>query len=145
MKIKCLFFLLITASFYIRTCGAQNFIIGPMAESTAAGLQGGVVSGFIGKKQFSMGGFYLASIGRTQSDLVAPVRIYGVFAGIPIVKSSNLVFNVNGRVGISNDQFLVVIPGFDTRIRLTNWANVDLGAAWRYGRPAISAAMIIRI
>jgi hypothetical protein len=122
-----------------------SFMVGPMAETTSAGLQVGGVAGFMGKKQFSIGGFYLSSISRAQSDLATTVRIYGVFAAIPLVRATKIVFSINGRLGISNDQFLVVVPGFDTRIQLSRWAHVSLGAGWRYGKPALNGTFIFSL
>jgi len=145
MKKTALLVALISVIVLFQKVCAQNLFIAPMAESTIVGLQYGGYSGYITKKSFSIAAFYLRC--KTQSEIwpSQQVLFYGIQSSLPIVRNQKLIFSGTLRAGLANNQFMVVVPGVETRIRITTRFHSVLGASWRYGHAAINTSLMIKL
>ena len=140
MRLLILLFLLASG-----TAQTQNLFIAPTAESTVLGLQYGASLGYVAKNNFSAGAFYLT--GRVQSE-VWPEKtqtLYGLQSAVPLVRSPKIGFCANLRVALSNDRFVVLIPGAETRLRLSGSLQAVAGMAWRHGHASINSSLLIKL
>jgi|SRR5689334_21440604 len=124
---------------------AQNLFIAPMVESTIVGIQYGGSAGYLTKKSFSFAAFYLRSKAQSEIWPSQQVVFYGIQSSIPLVRSSKLLFGGNVRAGLANNQFVVVVPGVETRIKITSRFYSVIGASWRYGHAAINTSLVIKL
>lgn len=144
MNYKILFFILfITCT---ATAGrAQHLFLTPTVESTIIGLQYGGTIGYKSRKELTLGMFYLQTKVTSEVWPEPATTIYGVQTTIPLVRTSRLVFSASIRGGLADNQFLVVIPGAETRIRIFKNLYAVTGYAWRYGNSSIQAGAMFQL
>lgn len=144
MNYKFLLFIVFTTC--VATAGrAQHLFLTPTVESTIIGLQYGGTIGYKSKKDLTLGAFYLQT--KTTSEVwPEPVTtIYGAQTTVPLVRTSRLVFSASIRAGLADNQFVVVIPGAETRIKIFKNLHAVTGFSWRYGNASIQAGAMLQI
>lgn len=123
----------------------QHIFVAPVIETTIIGAQYGGSCGFMNKKGAYLAAFYQKN--RTSSEVWPSysIHVYGLLVSAPIITADKLTFAANLRTGISNDNFLVFIPGIETRISIKQWLQPVVGVSSRYGHAAISASLLLKL
>jgi hypothetical protein len=124
---------------------AQSFTLSPGVEKTVAGYQYAVSADFRSKGNWYFGGFYQSSIGSAVEGGSAKQTLYGVRTAFPLAKAENLAFLVNLRMGLADNQFVAVIPGVETEIKLTRQLSFVLGTSVRMRQLAASGKVVIKL
>jgi hypothetical protein len=142
---KKLILLLIEVTFFVVAANAQHLSLVPTVEKTVAGNQYGSMLVFQTKRLWSIGGFYQASLTRTSEGVQTTNPFYGVSISAPLVRSGKLNLFANGRVGVVNQDFLVVVPGLETEVRITRSISVSGLMSVRMSYPSAAARISIKI
>lgn len=132
-----IFFLILTMDVY-----AQQLVISSGLERTVSGTESHFASGYQTKKQWSLGVFYQTKITtppfeRSRNE-VGKDEWYGVYLNAPLAKSQRITLYAHIRVGLMNENFLMIAPSLETKVRLVKWAAVSVGSSYRQGYPAFS-------
>jgi hypothetical protein len=123
---------------------AQELVIAILAESTVAGPQYGGALGFEFKSKIGIGAVWQTELS-TESENTNPHQLYGGYVQVPISKSEKLALLANMRIGFSDEKYLVVIPGIETRLSVTKRLGVAFGMGMRMNYPAISGKIFTTI
>ena len=142
---KKIILLALEVTFFVVVANAQHISIMPTVEKTVAGNQYGTLLVLQTKKLWSIGGFYQASFTRTAEGVQATNPFYGVSISAPLVRSGKLNLFANGRVGVVNHDFLVVVPGLETEVRITRLISVSALMSVRMSYPSAAARIAIKI
>jgi hypothetical protein len=126
------------------TLKAQELVVAIQAESTVAGPQYGGTLAFELKNTIGIGAMWQTELSR-KSEATIPHQLYGGYIQLPISKSKKLALLANLRVGFSDDKYLVVIPGLETRLSITKRMGVAFGMGIRMNYPAISGKIYTTI
>jgi hypothetical protein len=137
--------ILFAVLFFVVSANSQHVLIVPSVEKTVAGNQYGLQLSIENKMQWSFGGFYQASWQPGETGMQFTNPFYGIIVNAPLVKSDRINFYFNTRLGLVNDQFFVVVPGFDTRLKLSSCLSFSIGSSLRMTYPSASARIIISI
>jgi len=144
MKTICILtFLMASAGAY-----AKMMAVSAGLEKTVAGNQYTVTLTRETAKKWSFGLFYQEdlSLGANHEKITsAPFNFYGSLISVPLVKSQKIQFSLLTRVGLADNQFLVIVPSMETRMTLNRRYAVAAGAGYRMGYPALSGRLIIKL
>ncbi|MBL0745823.1 hypothetical protein [Chryseolinea lacunae] len=124
---------------------SQHVVAGPVGESTIAGVQVGASVSYLSKREFSLGVFFVKSASRSDAWSTPHVVFYGVHTAVPLMRTSKIVFSGTFRAGLSNQQFVVVVPGAETRLMTNRRVQLVSSVAWRYGHAALGAALLLKL
>ena len=90
------------------------------------------------RKKFGVGIAYQASIMNKGSENVKLSDIfYGAAIQAPIAKSEKIDFFATVRVGFVNQNFLVALPGLETRIKTWRYLSTIFSMGYRVGYPSV--------
>jgi hypothetical protein len=126
------------------TIKAQELVVAILAESTVAGPQYGGTLAFELKNKLGIGAMWQTELSR-ESETAIPHQLYGGYIQVPIAKSEKIALLANVRVGFSDEKYLVVIPGLETRLSITKRLGVAFGMGMRMNYPAISGKIFTTI
>jgi hypothetical protein len=90
------------------------------------------------KAKWGIGAFYQASIYNTRKEGVELNNVfYGIGFQLPLAKTERIDFFVTARSGFVNENFFVVVPSLETRIKM--WRNLStiFCMGYRVGYPSI--------
>lgn len=108
------------------------------AEKTATRcLYGGGLT-FETKGKWGLGAFYQAGIiNEAKESLKLDDAFYGVLFQVPLAKTQKIDFFATARVGMVNENFFVIVPGLETRIKTWRKLSTIFSMGYRVGYPAI--------
>lgn len=121
----------------------QSLLTAAYAEYTVSGVQYGGTATWATERQWGAGIFYQSSLRTTENSNIK--EYYGLMLQVPIVRTSQLLLTGTLRSGIVNDQFLVVVPGLETRMELGKKIAVAFGMSVRMNYPAVSSKFIVKL
>ncbi len=121
----------------------QRLLTAAYAEYTVAGVQYGGMATWATERQWGAGIFYQSSLQTTENSNIK--KYYGLMLQVPIVRASKLLLTGTLRSGIVNDQFLVIVPGLETKVDLGKKIAVAFGMSVRMNYPAVSSKFIIKL
>jgi hypothetical protein len=124
-------------------CTSQDMIVSVLLESLVTGSQSGVSMMYESKAAFGMGGFYQRDL-RPSRELGTLSTFYGAQIQVPLVKSERLLFSAVVRGGLVNE-FIVLVPGLETRINIRRRFALALSSSMRMNYPALSGKVIVKI
>jgi hypothetical protein len=104
-----------------------------MAEKTIAGYEYGSSLTYRVKPLFAFGGFYQASIGRESERMTVNNPFYGILVSAPLRKCDQMNFYANTRIGLVNQNFMVIVPGIETEIQIFKTISLGIGMSMRKG------------
>src|SRR4051812_40755513 len=104
----------------VQTSLSQHLQLSPSAEKTIAGYEYGCALTFRTKSQFFFGTFYQTTFKRSSENIQVSNPFYGLVASAPLMKCDRMNFHANTRIGLINKTFLVMIPGIETELKLSN-------------------------
>jgi hypothetical protein len=123
--------------------GGQNLVVSVQAESTVAGPQYGPTVMYESKNAFGIGAFFQQNaLPSRETGQIS--SFYGSHLQVPLVRDSKILFFAVLRGGIANKQFVVIVPGVETRLNVTKRLATGLSASMRMGYPALSARLILK-
>lgn len=100
-------------------------------------LYGGAVT-FETKGKWGLGAFYQAGIiNEAKESLKLDDAFYGVRFQVPLAKTQKIDFFATARLGMVNENFFVIVPGLETRIKTWRKLNTIFAMSYRVGYPAI--------
>ena len=123
---------------------AQSIIFVGQSELTVSGPQYGLAFGYDFKSQWGGGAFYQSEIKRSH-EVIVPNSLYGAYLQIPLVKTDRIVFFARLRSGLSNEKFLVVLPGLETRVKMFRRTGCAFEMSMRMGYPSLSGKIFTTI
>ncbi len=123
---------------FITVAKSQTLHLSMGLEKTAPRcLYGGGLT-FETKGKWGLGAFYQTGIlnqGKESGELND--AFYGVLFQIPLAKSQKIDFFATARLGMVNENFFVVVPGLETRIKTWRKLSTTFGMGYRVGYPSI--------
>jgi len=131
--------------FFILAANSQQLLLAPTIEKTVAGNQYGSQLLFETKNQWSLGGFYQASLQNTGDGTQTVNPFYGVTVNAPIAKSGKMNFYFNVRGGVVNQYFIVVAPGIETKLKVSRYVSISFVTSVRMTYPSAGARISIKI
>lgn len=137
MTIRFIFLLLIT-TMALSTAKGQALQLSVGLEKTATRcLYGGDLT-FESKGKWGIGAFYQAGVpNESKESLKLKDAFYGLSLQVPIAKSQKIDFFATLRTGMVNEDFFVVVPGLETRIKTWRKLSTTFGMGYRVGYPSI--------
>lgn len=115
---------------------AIHFSAGVEKTATRCLYGGGLT--FETKGKWGLGAFYQAGIiNEAKESLKLNDAFYGVLFQVPLVKTQKIDFFATARLGMVNENFFVVVPGLETRIKTWRKLSTIFGMGYRVGYPAI--------
>lgn len=122
----------------------QNILIGVQTEITVAGHQygGSLLHETAGK--WGYGVFYQTSLSKSYEE-ASKKLLYGIQLHAPLAKSERIKVFATLKGGLANKQFVVVIPGLETHVAVSNRLGFAFGMSMRMSYPAISSKVIIKL
>lgn len=116
----------------------QGLYLSAGVEKTAKRvLYGGSLS-LESKGKWGIGAFYQTSLSNSVDEsLNGKDTFYGALFQIPIAKTDKINFLATARFGMANENFFVVVPGLETRIKTWKKLYTVFGMGYRVGYPAI--------
>lgn len=134
--------------FYLIICAAsligQNMLIGVQAEITVTGYQYGGSMLHETAEKWGYGVFYQTSLSKSYEE-ASKKLLYGIQLQAPLAKSERIKFFATLKGGLANKQFVVVIPGLETRVAIRNRLSIAFGMSMRVSYPAISSKIMIKL
>ncbi len=126
---------------------SQNLSFSSGLETTVAGTELHLSSGYNTKKNWGMGAFHqskLANKSLESGNTKPNDDWYGLYINAPIAntKKINVFFQI--RTGINENKFIVVVPSIETNLNLTKIISLSFGSSFRYSYPAFSFKTNIR-
>lgn len=122
---------------------AQRLEISAGAEKTAIGSS---VSARFGLSQrYKVQGGVFFQTGRNRGPAEFAFQKYdfaGGYLHLPLATSDKLIFGVLVYGGLVNNEFFVVTPAFETRVRVFPGAGVLFGCGYRYGYPSAQVGLV---
>lgn len=117
---------------------AQHLHLSAGAEKTATRLLYGGVLTLESKGKWGIGAFYQTSVSNSVDEtLHGKDTFYGAVFQIPLAKTEKINFFATARFGMANENFFVVVPGLETRIKTWKKLSTVFGMGYRVGYPAI--------
>ena len=90
------------------------------------------------KGKWGMGAFYQAGIlNDAKESLKLNDAFYGILFQVPLAKTQKIDFFATARLGLVNEDFFVVVPGLETRIKTWRKLSTVFNMGYRIGYPAI--------
>ena len=136
------FFLLVVFVTIVFSAKSQSLQLSIGVEKTAPKcLYGGGLT-FETKKKWVLGVFYQAAIlNEAKESLKFNDAFYGLVVQVPIAKSQKIDFFATARLGLVNEDFFVVVPGLETRIKTWRKLSTTFGMGYRVGYPSIGVKL----
>jgi hypothetical protein len=136
------FFLLVVFVSIVFSAKSQTLQLSIGVEKTAPKcLYGGGLT-FETKKKWGLGVFYQAAIlNEAKESLKFNDAFYGLVVQAPIAKSQKIDFFATARLGLVNEDFFVVVPGLETRIKTWRKLSTTFGMGYRVGYPSIGVKL----
>lgn len=122
----------------------QHALVSAYAETTVSGAEYGAGVAFESKSMWGLGGFLQQGFQHVDEN-TSPARFYGLHLHAPVARDKKLAFFATLRTGLVNDKFVVVVPGFETRMNVSGRLTASVGGAMRKGYPSLSARIGFRI
>jgi hypothetical protein len=141
---KRVFLAILFAGSVLSAC-SQSIYVSAIGESTVTGLQYGGAIGYRSGSHFQVGGFFQTGRAQSEAEPVTPSRFYGVETVLPVVRSVKIDFALHFRAGLSNDQFVVIVPGLLTVVNVARNFQLGTGLGWRYGKPSVQAQLQFKL
>jgi hypothetical protein len=138
---KTALFILLLVFFGFSNALSQKLLTSTYAEYTVTGVQYGGAATYATDRQWGVGIFYQSSLGATENHK----KYYGLLAQVPIVRTPQLLLTGTLRSGLANDQFVVIVPGLETRIELSKKIALAFGMSVRMNYPALSSKFIVKL
>ena len=131
--------------FFVVSANAQHVLFVPTIEKTVAGNQYGAQLLFETKGEWSFGGFYQASLQNNSEGTQTSNPFYGIAVNAPLIKSDRIGFLFNARGGVVNQHFVVVTPGLETRLKISNVMSIATLMSIRMTYPSASLKIYFTI
>lgn len=118
---------------------AQTLVLSTGVEKTVADTESQFMMGYQSKKQWAIGTFYQNSLNKFISESNRDQSYwYGAFTTLSIAKSEKISFHAMLRAGLLDEQFVVIVPSLETKIKVSKWFSVGVASSYRQGYPAFS-------
>jgi hypothetical protein len=127
------------------TLYSQHVIISTGSEWTVGGFEAVVMSGYQTSGKWCYGLFYQKTFRSTVDATANKDVISGGYVQVPIVRCEKIDFLLTQRIGFINRNYLIYIPGLETRLRLSNRLSFSTGLAIRKTYPSLSGKITIEI
>lgn len=122
---------------------SQGLEITSRAQQTIMGMQTGHGIEYRSSKGFGVGGFYQSTNYMSFEQSVTNYPFYGLDLSAPLVKCGNVQVLAHVMTGMVNQKFLIVTPEVETRMTITGFLKLGVGAGYRSRQAAVSARLII--
>ncbi len=121
------------------TIQAQTLVLSTGIEKTVADTESQLMMGYQSKKQWAIGTFYQNSLNKFINENNRDQSFwYGAFTTLSIAKSDKISFYAMARIGLIDEQFIVVVPSLETKIKISKCFSVGVASSYRQGYPAFS-------
>jgi hypothetical protein len=142
MKTLMIILALVASSLFAK---AQTLQVMTGAEQTVAGSQFGGLLLFQLKSKWGLGAFYQAGFERTPEQTLKKDPFYGAALYMPLSRTEKINFYATLRCGLVNENFVAVVPGVETQMRVFKRLGASFGMGYRMGYPAMSARITARL
>ena len=135
-------FIILLLTSMLSEAEGQAFHLSAGIEKTATRcLYGGGLT-FESKGKWGFGAFYQVGI---QNELKESLKLndafYGLLLQVPLAKSQKIDFFATLRAGMVNENFFVVVPGLETRIKTWRKLSTTFGMGYRVGYPSMGVKL----
>ena len=136
------FILLFLIACSIRSKG-QGVEISSKVQQTVMGLQTGHSLEFRTADGYGIGSFYQSTNYMSFEQSATNYPFYGLSLSAPLTRCGNVQVLGQLLTGVVNQKFLIATPEIETRIVLTKFIQLGIGAGYRSRQAAVSARLII--
>ena len=144
-RFLCISILMSGIIFSTHSANGQMFNTGIGAEKTIAGIQYSSSMLYRTGREWGWGIFFQSGLSGKTAKMEVTDQFYGIQLSAPIVKSSGILFFFDIRSGFVNRDFLVIVPGIETVIRLNERTRISFGSCIRMQHLAASAKVYYKI
>ncbi len=126
----------------------QDLSVSTGLEKTVAGTELHLSSGYVTKKNWSLGAFHQTKMVSTTVENAngKPGPGWsGLYFNAPIANTKKINVFLQVRTGINENRFIVVVPSIETNINLTKMISLSFGSSFRYSYPAFSFKTNVRL
>ncbi len=118
-------------------------------EKTVAGTELHFSSGYVSKKNWSLGAFHQMKIKNmaeenTKVNEITATGWYGFYINAPLANTKKINVFFQLRTGISENRFLVVVPSVETNINVSKVISFSVGSSFRYSYPGFTLKTNLR-
>lgn len=124
---------------------AQGLLISPMYEMTVVGGQFGGSVAYQFNSNWMLGGFYQSGVELSNDGIITNNGFMGVGFAAPLIKNESACLLLNLRAGLVNENFIVLVPGFETQWMFNKNFGVATGGSLRYRHPSVMMKFIYRL
>jgi hypothetical protein len=124
---------------------AQRMEMLACAEKTAIGHSWSVRAGLSTRYIIQPGFFFQSSVNDSPEPVIVKQTTIGGYIFVSLLTTERMQFGGIGFVGLTNEKFVYVTPGVETRIFVTNHIVFNIAAGYRYGYPSVSGGAGIRL
>lgn len=139
------FYLTFLFSLAVFAAGAQEIVTYLQTELTVAGSQFGSSFIYETKSKWGVGVFYQSEIKSSPEQVPSKETFMGFVGQAPLAKSKRITFLGHVRAGLANNQFVVVIPGLETKLNITPRFGTSFGMSMRMGYPSLSCKVFVSL
>lgn len=122
---------------------AQSLELNSTAQQTVMGLQTGHSVAYRMNNGLGIGTFYQSTNYLSLEQSISNYPFYGVDVSATIKNCGSVQVLAHLRTGIVNEKFLIATPELETRISLTRFIKLGIGAGYRSRKAAVSATIIL--
>jgi len=124
---------------------SQQVVVTASGEKTVSGWQYGGALSFRTKNQWNFGGFYQQDFLTKPEKDSQPNNFYGLTMNIPVAKCEKLVFCFNTRLGLANRHFIVLVPGLETEVNLSERFSFSALMSVRMSYPSAALKLNVKL
>jgi hypothetical protein len=136
-----LFLALLLITLFVDLSG-QDLSFSAGFEKTVAGSELHFSSGYVTKKNWSLGAFHQMKIENMAEENTNTSgktgTWYGLYINAPIANTKKINVFFQLRTGLSENRFIVVVPSIETNINLSKVISLGIGSSFRYSYPGLS-------
>jgi hypothetical protein len=143
MKTQLITLLLLILTVHVSL--SQRMMLTPGVEKTVSEYQYGATLLLQTNKKWGLGGFYQTGISKEEEGTVKKNPFYGAVLYAPLSKTDKINFYATLRCGVVNENFVVIVPGLETQLRLFKNFQAGFGMGYRMGYPSVSCKIYTSI
>lgn len=127
-----------------QAAAAQQISFSPLVERTVAGWQYGSSLLYENSSKWGFGAFYQSIVRRGPEGITMKNPFAGILINTPVSKSEKLNLYVHTRIGLTNNRYVVLVPGLETELKLVKHLSISGVMSFRMGYPSAMGKVNIK-
>ncbi|HEY4654287.1 MAG TPA: hypothetical protein VIH22_07220 [Cyclobacteriaceae bacterium] len=138
-------FLLLSFLLFGLIAKGQGVVVQGQSECTVAGSQHGATIQFESRTLWGLGIFYQAELGNGHETYIPKDTFLGMLVQAPLATAKRISFFAMLRAGFVNENFVVLVPGLETRVHISPRFGTAFGMSMRMGYAAVSGKLFVKV